>query len=131
MIRLYQFLKDCKIFYILTADEKGYLGETFGAIIELGGELYFSTSSHKDVCKKIINSPNISIVALKRNTKDWVSISCTANPIFDSLIKQAIMCSCPQLYKHFRSAFCKSFVVFKLNVLSVEVCEKDELKKII
>ena len=47
MSKAYEFLKECGVFYVLTADKNKPSGRPFGAVMEHEGALYISTGKTK------------------------------------------------------------------------------------
>ena len=114
MSKTYDFLKECGTFFVATINKDAPASRPFGAIMELGGELYFSTANTKDVYTQLISNPSIQIVALKAGTRDWIRVDGKAVEINDLHTKQAMLDSCPVLLKHFSSNDSESFALFKV-----------------
>lgn len=117
----YNFLKECKVFFVLTTTDKTPQGRPFGAIMENNGRLYISTSKKKDVYSQIINNNKIQIVAIKPNSRDWVRINALANECNLSNIKSKMLISCPELNKHFKNHLDENFAVFELNIINSKI----------
>lgn len=118
MSKSYKFLKECKVFYVLTVDGDRPAGRPFGAVMEYEGKLYFSTATTKDVCRQLKEHPNIQILALKPGTRDWLRLNGKAVECWDLHRKQRMLEECPVLTKRFESAECEYFALF-------EVAEKE------
>ncbi|MDO5538843.1 MAG: pyridoxamine 5'-phosphate oxidase family protein [Eubacteriales bacterium] len=123
MSRSYEFLKDCGTFFVLTLNGNGPAGRPFGAVMEYGGKLYFSTATMKDVYRQLTGNPNIQILALKAGTRDWIRINGTAVECKELSIKERMMTEFPALKKRFESPECECFAVF-------EVAEKESYMSI-
>lgn len=112
MSRSYEFLKECKVFYVLTVNAGRPAGRPFGAVMEYENTLYFSTADTKDVYRQLTEDPNIQILALKPGTRDWLRINGRAAECRDMHIRQKMLEECPALRKHFDSPECEHFAVF-------------------
>lgn len=44
MSKAYEFLKECEAFFVLTINGDYPAGRPFGAVMEVGGDLYLSTN---------------------------------------------------------------------------------------
>jgi uncharacterized pyridoxamine 5'-phosphate oxidase family protein len=115
MNRTYNFLKECGAFFVVTVNESVPAARPFGAVMELEGELYISTSNTKDVYKQLAENPAFQIVAMKAGTRDWIRINGNAVEVHDLNIKQAMLDACPALTKHFDSNSNAEFAIFKIS----------------
>lgn len=115
MSKVYNFLKECGVFYVLTAKGDVPNGRPFGAVMEYENQLYFSTANTKSVYEQLINNPNIQIVALKAGTRDWIRISGQAIECKDLAMKERMIEACPVLNKRFDSATCEYFALFVME----------------
>lgn len=66
MSKTYEFLKECKVFFLASIKNDVPAIRPFGAVMEYNNELYFSTASTKEVYRQLCDNPAIQIVALKR-----------------------------------------------------------------
>lgn len=112
------FLKECGAFMLLTLDGDKPAGRPFGAVTEIGGDLYLSTGANKAVYRQIMENSNVQIVALKAGTRDWIRIDGAAEECF-SLEKKAYMLEdCPNLRKHHAAADDEKFHLIRVRVKS-------------
>ena len=81
MSEIYQFLTDCKIFYIATCSPDGPKVRPFGFVMEDSGKLYFSTGNSKDVCKQLQADPRFEISATSADGTSWIRF--TGKAVFD------------------------------------------------
>ena len=119
MSKTYEFLKECKIFYLASIKDNSPAIRPFGAVMEYENELYFSTANTKDVYSQLSNNSAIQIVALKNGTREWIRISGKAVEVNDFKIKQAMLNACPVLIKHFNTNACPYFALFKITEMHV------------
>lgn len=124
MSKTYNFIKECGPFFIATIFSGNFdefpAVRPFGAIMEYKEELYFSTSNEKQVYSQVKANPNIQIVSLKMETKEWIRICGKAKEVFDFNIKKAMLTTCPPLIKNFNSEENPQFALFKIE--EMEAC---------
>ena len=113
MSQVYDFLSKSNVFYLSTISDGMPVTRPFGAIMEYGEHLYFSTANTKAVYQQLIDNSNIQIVSLMPQTRDWLRISANAIEESDLLIKQAMLDNCPILNKHF-TVESNNFALFKM-----------------
>jgi len=130
MSKTYEFLKECETFFLATINKNTPAMRPFGAIMELQGELYFSTANIKDVYSQLKSNQAIQIVALKSGTRDWIRINGKAIEINDLDIKQKMLETCPVLLKRFDSKECQSFALFKIIEMVSELNINGEITKL-
>jgi uncharacterized pyridoxamine 5'-phosphate oxidase family protein len=114
MSKTYDFLMECGTFFVATVDNGTPAVRPFGAVMELGGELYISTANTKAVYSQLVNNPSVQIVALKAGTRDWIRIDGKAVEVSDFNIKQSMLDTFPALKKRFPSKDCSDYAIFKI-----------------
>lgn len=120
MSKEYEFLKQCGYFYVLTINDKFPAGRPFGAVMEYEKKLYIATHDGNQVHKQLRKNGNIQIVAKKDGTRDWLRITGKATECNDTAVKQKMLAECPVLLKHYPSAACEHYLLFKVDVLYSE-----------
>lgn len=118
MSKTYEFLKECKVFFLLTSFEDLPFGRPFGAIMELDRKLYISTAKTKTVYKQLINNPKIQIVAIKENSRKWIRVSALALECQNLKIKELMLKENPNVARHFLNASDPNFSLFELKNIS-------------
>ena len=73
MEEVYNFLKDCEVFYLATCDGDKLRVRPFGTISIFEGHLYIQTGKVKNVSKQIAINPNVEICAFKNGR--WIRVS--------------------------------------------------------
>ena len=116
MSKVYEFLQECGHFFVLTANGEGPAGRPFGAVMELDGDLYLSTSDGKAVYRQLKENGRMQIVALKPGTREWIRIDGMAKECEDMEIKKKMLEVCPGLTKHFPTLDDPHYVVFQVKV---------------
>lgn len=65
MSEAYKFLKECVSFFVLSINGHFPAGRPFGAVMQVGDNLYLSTNDLNEAHKQIRLNGNIQIVAKK------------------------------------------------------------------
>lgn len=120
MSRMYDFIKECGTFFVLTLNDDFPAGRPFGAIMEHNDCLYISTSDTKAVYKQLSEHNQVQIVAIKNGTRDWIRVSGVASECTDTAVKQKMLEECPVLTKYFSSADAPHYNLFKIEVTNSE-----------
>ncbi len=76
MERVYEFIKNCGIYYLATVDGDKARVRPFGTIDMFDGGLYIQSGKVKDVSKQIFANPNVEICAY--DGKAWIRVSAKA-----------------------------------------------------
>ena len=118
MSKTYEFLKDCKVFFLLTSFDDAPFGRPFGAIMDFEDQLYISTAKTKNVYKQLINNPKVQIVAIKENSRKWIRVSALASECNDLKIKKFMLEKNPNVARHFLNAEDPNFSLFELQNIS-------------
>ena len=128
MSKTYDFLKECGTFFVISIDKNAPQGRPFGAILEYGNYLYFTTGTQKKVYKQIKDNANIQIIALKAGTRDWIRVSGIATECLDYERKAQILNDCPVLKTRFSTPDCEYFAVFQMKVSCSELHKNDVIE---
>ncbi len=123
MSKIYDFVKECGAFFLLTEREGKPQGRPFGAIMEIGDKLYVATSNEKKVYQEIKNNSKVQILALKAGTRQWARVSGVANECMDFEYKRKMMEHCPILHKRYSSVEDARFALFEISVENIELYE--------
>ena len=118
MSKSFDFLKDVYPFFVLTANNEEPNGRPFGAVCEINDKLYIATSPKKQVYKEIVKNPNLTIVAIKQGTRDWIRIKTIAYETGILPLKAKVLSLCPILKKHYKDENDDNFAVFELTITS-------------
>lgn len=118
MSKTYEFLKDCKVFFLLTSFNDTPFGRPFGAIMQFEDHLYISTAKIKNVYKQLINNPKVQIIALQPNSRKWIRVSALALECHDLKIKELMLKENPNVARHFLNASDPNFSLFELKNVS-------------
>lgn len=121
MSKAYEFLKDCGSFFVLTINGDYPAGRPFGAVMEVGEDLYLSTNDLNEAHKQIRKNEHIQIVAKKTESREWIRITGIAEECEDKLLKAKMLEECPILQQRFGSVGMEHFILVKVNVENVEI----------
>ena len=75
MEKVYEFIKECKIYYLATIDGDQARVRPFGTIDMFEGKLYIQTGKVKDVSKQIHANPKVEISCF--NGEKWLRLAGT------------------------------------------------------
>ncbi|MBE7083636.1 MAG: NimC/NimA family protein [Clostridiales bacterium] len=116
MSKIYDFLLQCGTFFVLTVNDNCPEGRPFGAVMEFSNKLFVATSNKKDVYKQMKNNPNVQLISLKAQTRNWLRASGIATECFDKELKVKMFDACPILNKHYGNPDCEFFAMFQIEV---------------
>lgn len=95
MNEVYEFLKECKTYYIATLDGDRPRVRPFGTVDLFDGKLYFQTGRKKDVSKQIHANPKIEICACMGGK--WLRVAATAVPGDNIEAEKHLLAAYPEL----------------------------------
>ena len=73
MQEVYEFLKECGVYYLATIDNTKPRVRPFGTVDLFDNKLYIQTSKEKNVSKQIALNPNVELCAF--NNEKWIRLS--------------------------------------------------------
>jgi len=73
MEKVYEFLKECKTYYLATVEGDGPRVRPFGTVNIFEGNLYIQTGKIKPVSKQISKNPKVELCAF--NGEKWLRLS--------------------------------------------------------
>ena len=121
MSKAYDFLKECGSFFVLTINGDYPAGRPFGAVMEIGEDLYLATNDMNQAHKQMRANEHIQIVAKKFDSREWIRITGTSEECDRLELKVKMLEECPVLHKHYDSAEAEHFLIFKVKVENVEI----------
>ena len=121
MSKAYEFLKECGIFYVLTINGDYPAGRPFGAVMEVGEDLYLATNDFNQAHKQLRANGHIQIIAKKPDSRAWIRITGTAEECDDAALKEKMYHETPILQKHHSSPKAEHFLMFRVKVENVEL----------
>lgn len=93
MSEAYKFLKECVSFFVLSINGDFPAERPFGAVMQVGDNLYLSTNDLNEAYKQIRLNGNIQIVAKKPDSREWIRITGVTSECndIDSKLKDSII----------------------------------------
>lgn len=93
MSEAYKFLKECVSFFVLSINGDFPAERPFGAVMQVGDNLYLSTNDLNEAHKQIRLNGNIQIVAKKPDSREWIRITDVTSECndIDSKLKDSII----------------------------------------
>ena len=120
MSKAYDFLQECGSFFVLTINRDYPAGSPFGAVMEVGEDLYLSTNDMNQAHKQMRGNEHIQIVAKKAESREWIRNTGIAKECDDKDLKQRMLEECPVLQQRFGAVGIEHFIMFKVKVENVE-----------
>ena len=121
MSKAYDFLKECGSFFVLSINGDYPAGRPFGAIMEVGEDLYLSTNDMNQAHKQMRENEHIQIVAKKPTSREWIRVTGLATECDDKDLKQRMLEECPILQQRFGAVGMEHFIMFNVKVENVEI----------
>lgn len=121
MSKAYEFLKECGSFFVLTINGEYPAGRPFGAVMEVGDDLYLSTNDMNQAHRQMRKHEKVQIVAKKPNTREWIRITGKVEECDDKKLKKQMLTECPVLQQRFDAVEMEHFIMFKLKIEHVEM----------
>ncbi len=121
MSKAYEFLKECGSFIVITMNGDSPAGRPFGAVMEVGEDLYLSTNDMNQVHKQMRANEKIQIVAQKSGSMEWIRITGVSEECGDAGLKQRMLDECPVVKQIFDHTGIEHFLMFKVKVETVEL----------
>ena len=121
MSKAYEFLKECGSFFVLSMNGDYPAGRPFGAVMEVGEDLYLSTNDMNEAHKQIRANGHIQIVGKKAESREWIRITGIAAECDDEELKQRMLEECPVLKQRFGAVGMEHFILVKVKVENVEI----------
>ncbi len=121
MSKAYEFLQECGSFVVITMNGDSPVGRPFGAVMEEGDDLYLATNDMNEVHKQMRANEKIQIVAQKKNSMEWIRITGISKECNDEKLKQKMLENCPIVKEIFDKTGIEHFLLFKVEVNSVEI----------
>ena len=121
MSKAYDFLRECGSFFVLTINGDYPAGRPFGAVIEVGEDLYLSTNDMNQAHKQMRENEHIQIIAKKPASREWIRITGLAAECDDKVVKQRMLEECPILQQRFGAVGMEHFIMFKVKVVNAEI----------
>lgn len=129
MKEVYDFLKNCKVYYLATVEDGKPRVRPFGTVDIFEGRMYIQTGLKKDVAKQMLKNPHIEICALADDGK-WLRLK--AEVVLDESIgaQEHMLSGYPEL-RGMYSPGDGNNAVFYLKNATAQICSFTEAPKVI
>ena len=114
MSEVFDFLRRCGTFFVLTCDGDEPAGRPFGAVMEREGKLYISTGQSKAVYRQMKKNPRVQITAIEPGTRTWLRLRARAEECADADARRAMFTECPRLQMRYAGPEDAEFALFCL-----------------
>lgn len=94
MNRAVELLRKSKVFFLATTEGNQPRVRPFGAVAEIDGKLYISSSNTKKCFRQMVINPKIELTAMLGND-EWIRISGTVEVNPDTSAKEVFLNQCP------------------------------------
>lgn len=120
MQEVYEFLKNCGVYYLATADGDQPRVRPFGTVDIYGGKLYIQTGKVKAVAQQMLANPKVEICAMAADGR-WIRITAQAVED-DNVAAQAHMLDAYPELKTMYAAGDGNTAVFYLKDATAQIC---------
>ena len=100
MQEVYEYLKECKVYYLGTFDGEQVRVRPFDTIDLFGGKLYIQTARKKDVARQMHEFPRVELCVFGEGK--WLRVAATAVSEDDPEVTRHMLEAYPQLAAMFR-----------------------------
>lgn len=121
MSKIYDFIKECGVFYVVTLNGDFPAARPFGAIMEVGDRLYIATHDGNQTHRQLRDCGNMQLIARKDGTREWLRVTAVARESDDRSLKERFLRECPVLVKHYADADNPHYLLFELTVKQTEL----------
>ena len=91
MSKMYDFLRECGTFFVLTVNGDYPAGRPFGVVIEKDDDLYLATNDMNQVHKQMREHSQIQIIAKKADSRAWIRITGTVQECKDNSVVEMMV----------------------------------------
>lgn len=119
MSQIYEFLKECGFYYLLTINNDYPSGRPISQILEKDGKLYFGTRAGKAMHHQLTQNPHVAIIGFSKGR--WIRIFASVVEINDMSIREQYLNRIPQEIERFGSAENPALIVYELQVVKAAI----------
>lgn len=120
MRKVFDYIKKCKIYYLLTIYRGKPEGRPFGSLLEYEGSLFFATATTKAVYHQLKEDHHIQIIAKQPDTVGWLRLTGEAEECFEGWIREEMFSFSPRCQQLFSSAEDPTLAVFRIRKAHAE-----------
>ncbi len=129
MSSIYDFLKDCGFFYLLTVDGGYPSGRPISGILEADGTMYFGTRTDKAFYRQLSENPKAGLIAFSKGR--WLRLHANAEETHDMAIREKYLARLPMEIQRFGTADNPMLAVFALHVVKAEMHKGEECETVL
>lgn len=119
MSRVYDFLKECGFYYLLTINGDYPSGRPISQILEKDGVLYFGTRVGKVMHKQLTENNHVALIGFNKGR--WLRLYAKAIEINNMQIREQYLSRIPQEIERFGSAENPSLIVYELQIVKAAI----------
>lgn len=120
MQEVYEFLKNCGVYYLATAEGDQPRVRPFGTVDIFDGKLYIQTGKIKAVAQQMLANPKVEISAMAADGR-WIRITALAEPDDDIRAQEHMLEAYPNL-KAMYTPGDGNTVVYHLKGAVAQIC---------
>ncbi len=119
MSQIYDFLKDCGFYYLLTVDGEYPSGRPISQILEKNGALYFGTRAGKAMHRQLLKNNHVALIAFNKGR--WLRLYANVAETQDITTREQYLSRIPAEIERFGNASNPALVVFELQVVKAAI----------
>ncbi len=119
MNEIYDFLNDCRFYYLLTVDGDYPSGRPISGILESDGVIYFGTRTDKKVYRQLKENSHAGLVAFNKGR--WLRFYADVEETKDESIRERYLERLPTEIKRFGTANNPLLAVFGLHIVKADL----------
>ncbi|MBR1419269.1 MAG: pyridoxamine 5'-phosphate oxidase family protein [Synergistaceae bacterium] len=119
MSKVYDFLKSCNFYYLLTIDSDYPAGRPISGMLEADGTMYFGTRKGKAMYQQLSKNNRTGLLAF--NNGRWLRIYADVEETNDASIREQYLSRLPAEIKRFGSADNPLLAVFAMHIVKADL----------
>ena len=119
MSQIYDFLKDCGFYYLLTIDGEYPSGRPISQILEKDGALYFGTRSGKAMHRQLTENNHVALIGFNKGR--WIRLYANVIETKDMATREQYLNRIPQEIERFGSAENPALIVYELQIVKAAI----------
>lgn len=121
MQKTMKFLKEAKVFWLVTNNGLYPSARPFGVAMPWKDRIYLCTNRNKNVYKQIIANRHVCLVSLMPKTRTWIRLNCDAKISHDISLKKRMWNLFPILAKRYNSFNNEDFQLIEVQIKNKEL----------
>ena len=129
MSQIYDFLKDCGFYYLLTIDGEYPSGRPISQILEKDGSLYFGTRADKAMHRQLTENNHAALIGFNKGR--WLRLYANVFETKNMTTREQYLSRIPHEIERFGSAENPALIVYELQVVKAAIHSPDDQVEII